>query len=114
MLRSQSAPPFPAPRYAHVFILYICISVPVLQMVPVMWSKVSQKEKNKCCILMHIYESIKMVLINLFAEPFLYKRPITISYGQVSETLPKVRKVFRTYWKVSNMRTGTCSDHCCV
>ena len=80
MLQLPVCPTLPCPRYAHVFILYICISVPVLQMVPVMWSKVSQKEKNKC-ILMHIYESRKMVVINLFAEPFLYKRPITINYG---------------------------------
>ena len=31
-----------------------------------------------------------MVLINLFAEPFLYMRSISIQF----EILPKVRKVF--------------------
>ena len=35
---------------------------------PVIQSEVSQKEKNKYCILMHIFmESRKMVLIKLFA-----------------------------------------------
>ena len=33
----------------------------------VIQSKVSQKEKNKCHVLMHIYESTKMALMNLFA-----------------------------------------------
>ena len=35
---------------------------------PIIQSEVSQKEKDKYCILMHIYmESRKMVLMNLFA-----------------------------------------------
>ena len=33
----------------------------------VMLSEVSQKEENKCCILMHICEILKMVQMNLFA-----------------------------------------------
>ena len=35
---------------------------------PIIQSEVSQKEKDKCCTLTHIYmESRKMVLKNLFA-----------------------------------------------
>ena len=81
----------PRDRSQHLH-LYLC---PANWIVPVMWSKVSQKIKY--CILMHIYESRKMELINLFAEPFLYKRSIRIQF----EILPKVRKDFWTYWKVS-------------
>ena len=33
---------------------------------PVLESEVSQKEKGKCYLLMHVYESRKMVLVNLF------------------------------------------------
>ena len=45
-------------------------SVPVrwMNLEPVIQSEVSQKEKNKCSILIYIYmESGKMVLMNLFA-----------------------------------------------
>ena len=38
---------------------------------PVIQSEVSQKKKNKYCILIHIYiymESIKVVMMNLFSE----------------------------------------------
>ena len=39
-----------------------------LNLEPIIQSDVSQKEKNKYCILSHIYmESRKMVLMNLFA-----------------------------------------------
>ena len=35
---------------------------------PIIQSEVSQKEKDKYCILMHIYEYRKTVLKNLFTE----------------------------------------------
>jgi len=35
---------------------------------PIIQSEVSHKEKNKYCILMHIYESTKIVLRNLFTR----------------------------------------------
>ena len=42
---------------------------------PIIQSEVSQKEKDKYCILMHIYmESRKMVLMNLFARQQWRKR----------------------------------------
>ena len=34
---------------------------------PIIHSEVSRKEKDKCCILRHVYEIWKMVLVNLFA-----------------------------------------------
>ena len=35
---------------------------------PIMQNEVSQKEKNKLCILTHNVESKRMILINLFTE----------------------------------------------
>ena len=35
---------------------------------PVTQSEISHKEKNKCCILTHINESIKIVLMSLLQE----------------------------------------------
>ena len=35
---------------------------------PVTQSEISQKEKNKCCILTHIEESINTVLMSLLQE----------------------------------------------
>ena len=65
------------PHCVHKSVFYICVSIAVLQMgssvlmrwmnlQPTIQSEVSQKEKKKCHILMHIsMESRKMVLMNL-------------------------------------------------
>ena len=65
------------PHCVHKSVFYVCVSIAVLQMgssvlmrwmnlQPTIQSEVSQKEKNKCHILMHIsMESRKMVLMNL-------------------------------------------------
>ena len=34
---------------------------------PIIQSEISQKQENKYCLLMHIYESRKMILMNLFS-----------------------------------------------
>ena len=52
---------------------------------PIIKSEVSQKEKNKYCVLMYIYETKKMVLVNLFAEQqwrFRYKEETCGQWGK--------------------------------
>ena len=49
---------------------------------PIIQSEVSQKEKDKYCILIYIYmESRKMVLVNLFARQQWRKRHREQTYG---------------------------------
>ena len=63
-------------RYKHTMEYYSAIERNTFESVlmrwmileHIIWSEVSQKEKNKCCMLMHIYESRKMVLLNLFCR----------------------------------------------
>ena len=53
---------------------------------PIIQSEVSQKEKNKYCILTHIYiESGKMVLMNLFAGQQFRCRHRIQTYGHRPE-----------------------------
>ena len=52
---------------------------------PIIKSEVSQKEKNKYCVLMYIYETKKMVRVNLFAEQqwrFRYKEETCGQWGK--------------------------------
>ena len=49
---------------------------------PIIQSEVSQKEKNKYLILIHIYGTRKMVLMNLFAEQHWRHREQTYGQGQ--------------------------------
>ena len=52
---------------------------------PIIQSEVSQKEKDKYCILTHIWESTKMVPMNLFARQQWRSRHREQTYGHVVE-----------------------------
>ena len=66
---------------------------------PIIQSEVSQKEKNKCHVLMHIYESTKMALMNLFAgQQWRKKENRLMDMGRGKE---RVRCMERVTWKLT-------------
>ena len=52
-----------------------------MNLAPVIQNEESQKEKNKYCILIHIYGIYKMVLMNLFAGQQWRRRHREQTYG---------------------------------
>ena len=75
-------------------------SVLLMNLEPVIQNEVSQKEKEKYCILTHICESRKMVPKNLFAGQHWRKRHREQTYGR-GRGQERVSCVERVPWKLT-------------
>ena len=69
---------------------------------PIIQSEVSQKEKDKYCILIHISGIRQMVLMNLFAGQQWRNRHREQTYGHGGEERrERVRRMERVTWKLT-------------